>query len=335
MSKISPRIGRAALVGVIPVALAATLSVVPAEANPAAGAGAIRTDLNYDPGCSVTSTTGPSTADYGLAAPGKWQTKNLSHSVVLTASGDPSDISTVTSTARTSSRRVVQGGELRSFQVNGTVSAAVAESATSACDASGTTQVVTMLNGHTSRDLWMVSSLNSTSTNPASYIVLATASSMPPPELTVLTGANLKANSAAKIDAGTSYAINQSFQVDTEAGSTHTASATIAMSLTFYRMGEASAPTYGSGRSYVAPPASLSCATSSMAVPFTAKGRGLKAASFTVNGKKKVSVKGPFGKGLAASLSGLSPTATNTVKATLTLKSGKKLTATRTYLPCA
>lgn len=313
----------------------AGLHAVPAQADQSLASALYGLGFSFSgSGCTNTSSTGPSSVYADGGRSGQWVTKNATRTNTVVAA-DPADSTTTTAVVKSQTRRVVKGGQATSLESKGTLSATVAGPEASACTADTEASAQLVAYYQTSYPTWIVTSITNKSNQPVTYMDVNYDITASIPNQNQMLGANASRTSTTLVRGGTTGYQALQLGVDASTGGPVSIKTTYTASIKLFRVGEAVGGPTGSGKAYAVPATYIACSNKSLTVPFTGKAGALKSAVFTVNGKKKAAVTGPFGKGLAVSLAGLNPTAKSTVKGTLTLKTGKKVTVSRSYMPCA
>ena len=110
-------------------------------------------------------------------------------------------------------------------------------------------------------------------------------------------------------------------------------SGTVTARIAYSSTGAAKATQSGTGASYLKLGNGVNCTDHQVLGIFSRKAKGLRSATFTVNGKKQRTIKSPS-PGSAVVLKTGSSTSDASVKVALVTKQGKKLSTSRSYLAC-
>lgn len=316
-----------------------TVNTAPAHAAPGF------TEVESDPyaggylnggACSSSGASHPSIPAVPITENGAAVTSTATASTTYAADGDPTDTVTTTATIKTTARATSSGGRPTSVTMtySGTVQS-VASKATSACT------VLTYAG--------VDSDFRFTITTPTWATMTATRKGHGYTEVYLydvnsdgyedLYGRNLDGTSTSTVylPAGTYAGYLEAEARTTGGNKTFTASMSGRASLKLAPAGSASAVPAGTAKKHVTLPTARNCGANNAAVKLTTKKKRVKKierVTYTVNGRKAATLKGKKvrkGRTVALRVPAAAPA---TIKATVTLKNGKKRTVQATYLAC-
>jgi hypothetical protein len=329
-------------------AVALTTVVLAPAASAAAydGQEAHTTSFNGGGGTCSASNPGSTSAPVALTSGGAPVNFSTSGTSTVTDSGDPGDITNLSSTISGAVSATELGGGLRTFDLSATTSLSVnpVQGAATDCDSSASTAVQA-----TAPSLTIATSallVLDTKLRGGQFQLQLIKTSGQLGTVQVTAGSNDRDHRVLTVPAGTysmQVVAGDALAAPVAAGDATSRTSTISAHISIEPFGSATRDPGGPGAAYLKLPGSLNCAGHSMTADFTkAAGKKPKAgqkptirkAKFMVNGTKVKTVRKP-NKKTSVTLGGLDDTDEVEVEVEVALKDGRKVTVTRSYHRCS
>lgn len=331
---------RTHLVGGAVAGVAATLCfVTPADAASLSGGTLSISGAGDVDTANCTITPAPAPPAPATFGDGQTVTQSMSADQTATATADATDVVTFHSSASSTVRSTVSGGDVSTLSVTGTTRASYSATNPDTACGHGTSiledtadfDAVTDL--HRTRAAWMHLEASATGTGMKEAAVILTPSGATVPTLSF--AATVSARDVVKDE--WIYVLPGDYNIQMAVSGQASdalpvSSSTVkgSIKLTFVKPGTAEAAEAGTAKPMVTLPGALTCNTGKASVKLTSKIAGASNASVYVNGSKKLSVNHPTPKTVSVAV----PTdRTVTIKAVVK-KSGKSTSATRVYRSC-